>query len=160
VSPAQFIARVTGRGARTVVQHGGGDDAGSSDALGLALLAPAAIGLAVVIVFLGRGVDGRATTQMAAEAAAQAAAQERTPAAADRAAREVGTRVLVDHDSCASPSMVVDTSDFVPGGQVAVTVSCTTSTRGLELIAPPSGRAGSATAYATIDLYRGMETAP
>ena len=135
-------------------------DAGTTDALGLALLAPAAIGLAVVIVFLGRGVDGRATAQMAAEAAAQAAAQERSPAAADRAARDVGSRLLVDHDSCASPSIVVDTSDFVAGGQVAVTVRCTVSTRGLDLIAPPSGRASSVTAYATIDRYRGMETTP
>jgi Flp pilus assembly protein TadG len=160
VSAVKALTRATRRRARGIDRRWIADDAGSSDALGLALLAPAAIGLAVVIVFLGRGVDGRATTQMAAEAAAQAAAQERTPAAADRAARDVGTRVLVDHDSCASPSMIVDTSNFVPGGQVAVTVSCTVSTRGLELIAPPSGRASSATAYATIDQYRGMETAP
>lgn len=138
---------------------GSGED-GSSDALGLALLAPAAIGLAVVIVFLGRGVDGRATTQMAAEAAAQAAVRERTPAAADQAARAVGALVLVDHDSCASPTVSVDTSGFVPGGQVAVTVTCGVSTRGLDLIAPPSGRSSSATAYATIDPYRGMEQAP
>jgi hypothetical protein len=135
-------------------------DGGSSDALGLALLAPAAIGLAVVIVFLGRGVDARATTQMAAEAAAQAAAQERTPAAALSAARLVGAEMLVDHDSCSSPLVSVDTSDFVPGGRVAVTVSCTVSTRGLELIAPPSGRASSATAYAAIDPYRGMGAPP
>jgi Flp pilus assembly protein TadG len=151
VRPRQILARAARRGA---------GDTGSSDALGLALLAPAAIGLAVVIVFLGRGVDGRATTQMAAEAAAQAAAQERTPAAADRAAREVAARVLVDHDSCASPSVAVDTSHFVPGGQVAVTVTCTVSTRGLELIAPPSGRASAATAYATIDRYRGLGPSP
>lgn len=135
-------------------------DDGSSDALGLALLAPAAIALAVVIVFLGRGVDGRATTQAAAEAAAQAAAQERTPAAADRAARAVGTRMLVDHASCASPTVDVDTSRFTPGGQVAVTVTCTVSTSGLELIAPPRGRASSATAYAPIDPFRGVDEAP
>ena len=51
-------------------------DRGSTDALGLALLVPAALGLAVVIIFLGRGVDSRATVQSAAESAAQAAAQE------------------------------------------------------------------------------------
>lgn len=135
-------------------------DHGSSDALGLALLAPAAIGLAVVIVFLGRGVDGRATAQTAAEAAAQAAAQERTPSAALSAARLVGAEMLVDHDSCSSPMVSVDTSDFVPGGRVAVTVSCTVSTRGLDLIAPPAGRASTATAYAAIDPYRGMDEAP
>lgn len=133
-----------------------GDD-GSSDALGLALLAPAALALAVVIVFLGRGVDGRATVQIAAEAAAQAAAQERTPAAATAAARLVGSEMLVDVASCASPSVSIDTGRFGPGGLVGVTVSCTSSTEGLELISPPRGRSSSATAYAAIDPYRGAE---
>ncbi len=85
-------------------------DRGSADALGLALLAPAAIGLAVVIVFLGRGVDSRATVQSAAEAAAQAAAQERSPAAAVAAAQQVGAAMLVDRASCSSPQVFVDTS--------------------------------------------------
>lgn len=131
-------------------------DRGAADALGLALLAPAAIALAMAIVFLGRGIDGRATVQIAAEAAAQAAAQERTPAAAEAAARLVGARVLVDATSCATPSVDVDTSQFRPGGRVAVTVSCTVSTAGLELIGPPPGRASSATAYAAIDAFRGV----
>ena len=100
-------------------------DRGSADALGLALLAPAAIGLALVIVFLGRGVDSRATVQSAAEAAAQAAAQERSPAAAVAAAQQVGAAMLVDPSSCSSPHVFVDTSAFEPGGQVAVTVSPT-----------------------------------
>jgi len=54
----------------------------------------------------------------------------------------------------------VDVSDFRPGGQVAVTVTCTVSTDGLELINPPSGGANTATAFATIDPLRGMEQAP
>jgi hypothetical protein len=144
-----------------VSRHGvpghAGRDRGAADALGLALLAPAAIGLAVVIVFLGRGIDGRATVQMAAEAAAQAAAQERTAAAAETAARLVGAQVLVDAASCATPAVDVDTSQFRPGGRVAVTVSCTVSTEGLELISPPRGLSSRATAYAAIDPFRGVE---
>lgn len=135
-------------------------DSGSSDALGLALLAPAAIGLAVVIVFLGRGVDSRATVQSAAESAAQAAAQERSVAAAVAAADEVGRAMLVDPSSCSSPSVSVDVSDFRPGGQVAVTVSCTVSTDGLELISPPSIGATTATAFAAIDPLRATEEQP
>ncbi len=135
-------------------------DGGSSDALGLALLTPAAIGLAVVIVFLGRGVDSRATVQSAAESAAQAAAQERSTAAAVAAAEEVGRAMLVDPTSCASPKVSVDVGDFRPGGQVAVTVSCTVSTDGLELIDPPSGRTNTATAFAAIDPLRATESAP
>ena len=136
-----------------------GRDCGSADALGAALLAPAAIGLALVILFLGRGVDGRATVQSAAESAAQAAAQERTPADADRAAREVGAAMLVDATSCSNPLVSVDTSAFGPGGHVAVTVSCSVSPAGLELIDPPASTA-TATAFATIDPYRATGDAP
>ncbi len=135
-------------------------DRGSSDALGLALLTPAAIGLAVVIVFLGRGVDSRATVQSAAESAAQAAAQERSTAAAVAAAEDVGRAMLVDPSSCASPNVLVDVSDFRPGGQVAVTVSCTVSIDGLELINPPSNGANIATAFASIDPLRATDGAP
>jgi len=133
------------------------DDAGSSDALGLALLAPAAIGLALVILFLGRGVDARATVQSAAESAAQAAAQERSAPAAIAAAEEVGRAMLVDPTSCSSPSVSVDVSAFRPGGQVAVTVSCTVSSDGLGLINPPPSGATTATAFATIDPLRAGE---
>ena len=135
-------------------------DRGSADALGLSLLAPAAIGLAVVIVFLGRGVDSRATVQSAAEAAAQAAAQERSPAAAVAAAEQVGAAMLVDRSSCSSPLVLVDTSAFGPGGQVAVTVSCTVSVDDLELVDPPTPGPTTATAFATIDPLRAAESAP
>ena len=135
-------------------------NAGSSDALGLALLAPAAIGLALVIVFLGRGVDARATVQSAAEAAAQAAAQERSIPAALAAAEEIGSAMLIDPTSCSSPSVTVDVSAFRPGGQVAVTVSCTVSTDGLELIDPPPSDATTATAFAAIDPLRASDEEP
>jgi Flp pilus assembly protein TadG len=133
---------------------------GSSDALGLALLAPAAIGLAVVIVFLGRGVDSRATAQSAAESAAQAAAQERSVTAAVAAAQDVGRAMLIDTTSCSSPRVSVDVSEFRPGGRVAVTVSCSVSTNGLELIDPPNNRRNTATAFAAIDPLREAEGAP
>ena len=135
-------------------------DHGSSDALGLALLAPAAIGLAVVILFLGRGVDSRATVQNAAESAAQAAAQERSIGAARAAAEAIGAAMLVDRTSCSSPAVQMIPIDFRPGGRLAVTVSCTVSTSGLELIRPPTPGATTATAYATIDPHRAMGGAP
>ena len=136
------------------------DDRGSSDTLALALLTPAAIGLAMVIVFLGRGIDSRATVQSAAESAAQAAAQERTVAAAISAAQDVGRAMLVDRTTCASPEVSVDVSDFRPGGRVAVTVSCTVSSAGLELIDPPSTDATTATAFAVVDPLRATQDAP
>jgi len=138
----------------------GRSDRGSSDALGLALIAPAAIGLALVILFLGRGVDSRATAQSAAESAAQAAAQERTPAAAMAAAREIADAMLVDASTCSDPSISVDTAAFRPGGQVSVTVSCSVSSVGLELINPPDTGPYTATAFATVDPLRGGEVTP
>jgi hypothetical protein len=133
---------------------------GSSDALGLALIAPAALGLAIVILFLGRGVDSRATVQVAAETGAQAAAQERTRAAAVSAGTAAATSMLVDTDTCATPRVVVDTTQFAPGGVVGVRVSCTVSTRGLELINPPAPESLTATAFATIDPFRAAEGGP
>ena len=135
-------------------------DGGSSDALGLALLTPAAIGLALAVLFLGRGVDSRATVQSAAESAAQAAAQERSGMAAVAAAEEVGRAMLIDRSSCSAPEVAVDLSDFRPGGQVAVTVSCTVSADGLELIDPPATGPTTATAFAAIDPLRATEAAP
>lgn len=131
-------------------------DHGSSDALGLALIAPAALGMAIVILFLGRGVDSRATVQIAAESGAQAAAQERTTAGAITAGRAAAQAMLVDEQTCTNPSVAVDISAFQPGGEVAVTVACSVSTAGLELIRPQAHTL-TATAFATIDPLRAAE---
>ena len=129
------------------------NDRGSADALGMALIAPAMIGLALVVLLLGRAVDSRATTHGAAESAAQAAARQRSPAAAVAAAREVGAAMLVGHASCASPHLSVDVSDFRPGGTVGVTVSCSVNDAGLELVSPRRSSRSTATAYAIIDSF-------
>jgi Flp pilus assembly protein TadG len=133
-------------------------DRGVADALGLVLIAPVAVGLALLVVFVGRQVDSRAQVQTAAESAAQAAARQRSPEAARAAAIEIVAAMLVDADDCASPTIVVDLRSFVPGGEVAVTVSCQVSTRGVEAVA--TARRFSATAWASIDRYRaaGAET--
>ena len=135
----------------------GAGERGSSDALGLALLAPAALGLALAILLLSRGVDSRATAQNAAEAAAQAAARERSLAAAEVAAGRVVDSMLNDPETCASPStQLTATPAFEPGGTVTATVTCGTSTAGLELIGARGGTA-TATAHAVIDVFRGVD---
>ena len=134
-------------------------DRGAGDALGLVLVAPVAIGLALLVVFLSRQVDARAQVRTAAESAAQAAAQERSPAAAEAAVDRVVAAMLTDRDTCASPEVVVDLGQFGPGGLVAVTVACSVSPRGVEPIAPPE-RVFRVTATATIDPFRAGEWAP
>lgn len=137
----------------------GGRDRGAADALGLVLIAPAMIGLAVLVVALGRGVDGQAQSRSAAEFAAQAAALERTPSAAVRAAERTAAAMLTDPDTCESPKVTVNTADFRSGGSVSVTVECTASARGLGLV-QPDGRTLRATAVAHIDRFRAATGAP
>lgn len=132
-------------------------DVGAADALGMVIMAPAMIGLALVILLLSRDVDTRATAQSAAEAAAQAAAQERSRDAAAAAAQRVGDAMLIDERTCASPLVTLEPGPFLPGETVAVTVRCTTSTDGLDAINPPSRPAQAYTAFAVIDPFRGID---
>lgn len=134
-------------------------DRGAADALGLVLIAPVVVGLALLVVSLGRNVDSRAQARSAAESAAQAAALERTPSAATSAAERVATAMLIDADSCHDPTIEVDTHQFRAGGQVAVTIECHVSTRGVDVV-QPSVLAHSARAVAHIDRFRASEDPP
>lgn len=133
-------------------------DRGAADALGLVLIAPVAIGLAVLVIMLGRDVDARAQVRSAAAAGAQAAALERDPAAAMSAATDAVTAMLVDADTCTAPSVTVDfpplpAEEGPSSGTVRVTVRCTVSDRGVELVG--AGTHGEAfTAVATVDFFR------
>jgi Flp pilus assembly protein TadG len=131
-------------------------DRGAADALALVLIAPAVIGLALLVVMLGRSVDGRAQAQSAAEAAAQAAALERSPGAARGAAQRVAMAMLVEHDSCANPVVRVDTGAFRPGGEVRVSVECHAAARGIEAV-QRSTRSFVAQAVAHVDQFRAAE---
>ncbi len=133
-------------------------DRGAADALALVLIAPAAIGLALLVIMMGRSVDSRAQAQSAAEAAAQAAALERSPGAASGAAQRVAMAMLVDRDSCGAPVVDVDTSAFRPGGEVRVAVECHASRRGVEAV-QRSTRSFTAEAVAHIDAFRAAEEA-
>lgn len=122
----------------------------------MALIAPAALALAIAVLLISRGVDSRATAQSAAEAAAQAAAQQRTRGDALAAAQQVGAAMLTDPTTCASPSVQLG-GTFGPGETISVTVSCSTSTAGLELVPSTGPVAHAYTAFAVIDPYRGVE---
>ena len=75
-------------------------DRGDANALGLVLIAPLAIALAVLILWVGRKVDTDAQVQAASSAAVQAAALQRTPAAATAAARSTAAAMLTDAKAC------------------------------------------------------------
>ena len=129
-------------------------DRGEANALGLVLIAPAAVALAVVILWVGRQVDTDAQMQAASSAAAHAAALQRTPAAAATAARSTATAMLNDAKACAAgPVVSIDTTSFRPGGEVTVIVSCSPERTDLALVSPPA-TTFTAMATATIDVHR------
>ena len=136
-----------------------GRDRGAADALGLVLIAPAVIGLAILVVALGRGVDARAQVRSAAEASAQAAALERDAGSATLAANNVARAMLVDSDTCSNPAVAVtypQSGSPGPGlsfGLVEVTIRCEVSNRGVEVVQSGSHEE-SVTAFASVDLFR------
>lgn len=130
-------------------------DRGAADALGLVLLAPAVVGLAILVLALGRDVDARAQVRSAAEAAAQAAALERSSDAATQAGTAVAESMLRDRDACVEPVVAVayPASRAADDAVVAVTVTCHVSDRGIAAVRP-GVRVERATAYATLDPFR------
>lgn len=131
-------------------------DRGASDALALVLIAPAMLGFAMVVSFLGRQVDARAQVRGAAESAAQAAALERSIGLAEASAMRAVDGSL--GSVCEQPRVRIDLTELHPGGRAVVTVECDVSTRGLGLVPLPARRV-SATAVASIDPFRAMEAA-
>jgi hypothetical protein len=132
------------------------EDRGEANALGMVLIAPLAVALAVLILWVGRKVDTDAQVQAASSAAAQAAVLQRTPEAAMAAARSTAAAMLTDWKACQGSALVaVDTSDFHPGGVVTVAVSCAPQRSDLGL-ARADAVTVAATATATIDSHRAV----
>lgn len=103
----------------------GGDDTGLM-ALEMAILAPIAIVMLLVVVAFGRVTQGRTTVDQAAAAAARAASLARSPGQADADAAQAAHDTLTGAGlSCANSSVDVDTTAFRPGGQVTASVVCT-----------------------------------
>ena len=129
-------------------------DRGEANALGLVLIAPVAVALAILILWTGRKVDTDAQVQAASSAAAQSAARQRNPAAAVAAAQSTAVAMLTDVKACAGgPVVSIDAANFRPGGDVTVVVTCTPQRNDLVL----SGAASAtfaASSTAAIDTYR------
>ena len=136
---------------RSVVQH---EDRGAAEVVAAIMIAPVVVGFTVLVFFLGRQVDSRASVRTAADSAAQAAARQRDPAAADVAARQTAVEMLSDSSTCTGgPTVAVDLSDFRPGGIVTVDITCTTGNDDLAAVAAPS-RTFTGRGAAVIDTYR------
>lgn len=133
-------------------------DRGAADALALVLIAPFAVGLAIIVVVLGQRVEAQAQLRTAAEAAAQAAALERDEADAQRAAEHVARAMLVDPGTCSDlevrrPELRVEEAIGTSIGTWTVTILCTVPNEGVRgVVRAPVTL--SATAFATVDMFR------
>lgn len=132
-------------------------DRGVADALSLVLIAPFAVGLAILVVVLGQRVESEAQLRTAAEAAAQAAALERTGDDAQRAAEAVA-RAMLDDGSCydlvvAPPRLDIEQAIGTTIGTWSVTITCTLRHDDVgDVVGRPVVL--SATAHATVDMFR------
>lgn len=114
------------------------------------------MGFLMLVVYAGRVGQAENDVRSAAHEAARAATLEATPADAEARARAVATTNLsASGVACAGGSnIVVDTSNFVPGGWVTVTVSCNADFSDVTSLAVPGSRTFTASAAEVIDVYR------
>jgi Flp pilus assembly protein TadG len=122
----------------------------------LVLLAPVFLAMLLLVVGLGRIVEAEGRVQGAARDAARAASLERSATLAAEAARRAAAVNLAERGvSCASFDVTVDTTQFRPGGQVGVTVTCASDLSGLALAGLPGTKTLQADATAPLEQYRG-----
>jgi len=130
------------------------DETGSVTAE-LVLLTPLLILLLLFVVALGRLSGARLDVDGAAAQAARAASIARDPTTATAMAEQTATAALgSDHVTCAQLTVNTDTSQFTPGGSVAVTVTCSVSLSDLTGLRLPASEQISDRFVAVIDQYR------
>ena len=132
-----------------------GDGESGAVATELVLLTPLLIVMLLFVVALGRLAGARLDVDGAAAQAARAASIARDPATASAMAQQTATAALgSDGVTCANLSVNTDTSQFEPGGSVAVTVTCTVGLSDLTGLRLPASESVSSTASSVIDTYR------
>lgn len=121
----------------------------------LAVLAPVVIVFGLLSIGFGRYEMSRDRVVDAANAAAQAASVSGTPQSAKAAAEAAAAPALqVGSDSCTNMSVTTNVSDFVPGGVVKVSVSCSVSMSDLLVPGLPGTATVTSEAAAPLDPYR------
>lgn len=120
-----------------------------------AVIAPALVGLLLLVVFAGRVAEADTRVRHAAAVAARAASTHAEPDGAAEAARAAAAANLAASGlACARLDATVDTAAFHPGGAVVVTLTCTASLHDLAMLAVPGQRTFSAKAAEVVDRFR------
>ena len=127
-----------------------------SAAAELVLVTPFLFLLLLFAVAAGRLVQGKLDVDSAAQQAARAASLARTPQAASAQAQQVAQAALAGQSVSCDPAVITpDLGDFVPGGEVTVTVTCTVRLSDLSLLHIPGSETITATFTSPVDTYRG-----
>jgi len=122
----------------------------------MVLLTPLILAVFCFVVGLGRLDEAHGQLVGAARDAARAASDARTPAEATTAATNAAHLDLTTSGfTCRDVSVHVDTHDFIPGGLVDVTVTCTTNLSDVTIGGMPGAKTLTAAASAPLDTYRG-----
>ena len=130
------------------------DERGAA-AIELVLMAPVLLVVLLLVVGLGRMADARQQIESVAADSARAASLERNTALSADAAMEAAQRSLGDAGlSCTGLDVNVDISDYQPGGQVHVTVSCTAQLRDVALSGLPGSKVFTASSTVPVETFR------
>jgi Flp pilus assembly protein TadG len=121
----------------------------------LVLLTPLLIVFLLFVVTLGRLSGARLDVDGAAAQAARAASIAEDPTMASTAAQQTAAAALgSDHVTCAQLTVTTNTTQFSPGGSVAVTVTCVIGLSDLSGLRLPESQSVTSTATSVIDTYR------
>ena len=127
----------------------------------LVIVAPILLIVVVLMVALGRVDSAQGDVESAARAGVQAAvvapdasdAQTQASTAAQSSLSGAGL-------TCTAPQISVDTSNFVAGGWVSVSVTCVTSLADVSVPGAPGAKTLSATSSAHLDPFRAVAGDP
>jgi Flp pilus assembly protein TadG len=145
---------IIARPSRRAGPAGPGPDGGFGS-LELVILTPVLVLMLLLVVGFGRLTHGRDLVQQAASAAARAATLDSNPNRAGSDATQAARDVLGQAGvSCSQFTVTPDTSDFGPGGQVSVTVTCTTSLSDLGMVGFPGHKTLTASATSPFEKFR------
>lgn len=126
--------------------------------LELVLLTPILIMLALFLVVVGRVVTVQSQLNGAARDGARAASVARTQGQAQAFAIQAVNDSIAGTSFCVGGNAETDVDlVWMPGGQVTVTVTCTTDLTGLALVPFAGDPVKTGTASAPIDTYRRLD---
>lgn len=135
--------------------HGRDGEAGNAT-VGMVVVVPIIMMMALLIVGLGRTVAAQQSVTAAARSAARAGSLADTPAGAAAAVTQAAEAALAGR--CSEVTITPNLSDFAPGGEVAVEVTCRISLSDTALAGLPGHATLSASSSAAIEQLRRVGT--